>query len=349
MTRLRLLSVTELANRRLERQPLTIRISCAYLTGLLLLSGCSAMKVKMGMRVDLTQTPVSSIEISLPQGPAIAPVKKSALVAKVTQPDGTILLTEGQGGGKVQWKDLAVKPEIVTASNKGVLSAPKDPRVTDAKTGHVTVTVPSHPDVKAAELDVPFRYDSEFTARFNGADGSRGFDGQSGSDGMMGSPGSLDPNNPSPGGNGGDGTDGRDGDNGKPGPDGPAVQVLLTIHPGSPTLLEAKVSAGAKQKLYLIDPKGGSLTVIANGGNGGSAGAGGRGGRGGSGGIGTPNGSSGHDGLSGHDGFSGADGRGGQITMTYDPAAKAYLNTIKLTSRNGPASVLRESPVAPLW
>lgn len=336
MTRLRLLSAT-------------IKISFAYLAGLLLLSGCSAMKVKMGMRVDLTQAPISSIEISLPQGPAIAPGKKSALVAKLTQPDGKILLTEGQGGGKVQWKDLAIKPEIVTANNKGVLSAPKDPRITDAKTGHVTVTVPSHPDVKAAELEVPFRYDSGFTAKLNGADGSRGFDGQSGSDGMMGSPGSLDPNNPSPGGNGGDGSDGRDGDNGKPGSDGPAVQVLLTIHPVSQTLLEAKVSANGKQKLYLIDPKGGSLTVTADGGYGGAGGNGGRGGRGGSGGIGTPNGNSGRDGLNGHDGFKGGDGRGGQITVIYDPAAKAYLSIVKLSSRGGPAALFQEAQVAPLW
>jgi hypothetical protein len=349
MTRLRLLPATKLANPCSERRLLTIGISSICLAGLLTLSGCSAMKVKVGMRVDLTQTPVSSVEVSLPQGPAMAPGKKSPLVAKVTQPDGKILLTEGQGGGKVQWKDLAVKPEIVTANTKGVLSAPKDPRITDAKTGHVTVWVPSHPDVKAAELDVPFLYNNKFKANFSGASGFNGSDGQSGSDGVTGSSGSLDPNNPSPGGNGGDGRNGTDGDNGKPGSDGPTVQVLLTIHPGSQTLLEAKVSASGKQKLYLIDPNGGSLTVTADGGSGGSGGTGGRGGRGGSGGIGSPNGNSGHDGLNGHDGFRGPDGNGGQITLTYDPAAKAYLNAIKLSSRNGPPPVLRESPVAPLW
>jgi hypothetical protein len=35
--------------------------------GLATLGGCSAMKVKIGWRVDLTQTPVSSIEVSLPK------------------------------------------------------------------------------------------------------------------------------------------------------------------------------------------------------------------------------------------------------------------------------------------
>jgi hypothetical protein len=132
----------------------------------LALAGCSAMKIKMGWRVDLTKVPVASIELSLPKGPAIAPGKKSPLVVKVTLPDGKVLLTEGQGGGKVQWKDLAVQGEIVAVNNKGVVSLPKDPRMSDGRVGHVTVTVPSHPDVHAAELDIPFRYDVKFTANF---------------------------------------------------------------------------------------------------------------------------------------------------------------------------------------
>jgi hypothetical protein len=313
------------------------------------LSGCSAMRVKLGWKVDLTEAPVTSLEVSLPKGPAIAPGRKSPLVVKVTQSDGKVLLTEGQGGGKVQWKDLAVKAEIVSVNNKGILSLPKDPRLSDGKMGHVTVTVPSHPAVHPTELDIPFRYDVKFTANFSGGSGMSGFDGASGIDGTSGTPGSLDPNNPSPGGNGSDGTNGSDGDNGKPGDDAPPVQVLITLHPGSQILLEARVSTAQKQKLYLIDPHGGSLTVKADGGSGGQGGKGGRGGRGGSGGIGTPNGNSGHDGLNGQDGWRGPDGRGGLITVTYDPSAKPYLTVPHLSSQNGPASVFREQPVAALW
>jgi hypothetical protein len=109
------------------------------------------------------------------------------------------------------------------------------------------------------------------------------------------------------------------------------------------------VSAEGKQKFYLIDPHGGSLTVRADGGAGGSAGKGGRGGRGGMGGIGTPNGSSGHDGSNGHDGWSGSSGRGGLITVTYDPQARPYLGIIHLSSQNGPAPVFREQAVTALW
>jgi len=267
------------------------------------LTGCSAVKVKLGWRVDLTKTPVSSIEVSLPKGPAIAPGQKSPLVVKVTQPDGKVLLTEGQGGGKVQWKDLHVTATVVTANQKGVISLAKDPRVSDGKVGHVTVTVPSHPDIHAAELDIPFRYNVAFVSDFSGSRGSDGMNGADGSDGISGTPCSTDPNNPSPGGDGTNGTDGSNGQDGSPGGNAPPVDVRITLQPANPlspdhALLQLSVSAQGKQRLYLVDPQGGSLKVVADGGPGGSGGRGGRGGRGGSGGIGTPNGRDGMKHLS---------------------------------------------------
>jgi len=102
------------------------------------------------------------------------------------------------------------------------------------------------------------------------------------------------------------------------------VQVRVALKSGSPALLQLSVSAVGQQKLFLVDPQGGSLTVKADGGPGGSGGRGGRGGRGGSGGIGTPNGRSGSDGLSGHDGRTGWPGKGGSITVTYDPQVKPF-------------------------
>jgi hypothetical protein len=306
------------------------------------------MKVKLGMRVDLTQIPVNSIEVSQFGAPGMAPGQKSALVAKITQPDGTVLLTEGKGGGKVMWSDLQVTPEVVTADNKGNLSLAHDPRVSDGKTGHVTVTIPSHPGPKA-DLDIPFRYNVPFTANFSGAPGQNGSDGTNGIDGMSGSSGSTDPNNPSPGGNGSDGGNGGDGGNGWPGGDAPAVQVKAVVQPGSRTLIQVSVSAAGKQRFYLVDPNGGSLTVKADGGPGGRGGQGGRGGRGGAGGIGTPDGMSGSDGRNGQDGSAGPDGRGGLITVTYDPSVKPYLSAFKLSASGGPAPVWVEGTVAPLW
>jgi len=319
---------------------------------LVALSGCSAMKVKLGMRVDMATTPAASIEASLPKGPSIAPGQKSPLVVTVTQPDGKVLQTEGQGGGKVQWKDLTLTTSIVTANNKGILSVPHDPRVSDGKVGHVTVTVPSHPDLKA-ELDVPFRYDVAFTSNFSGTGGSDGMSGTDGLNGMNGSIGSIDPNNPSPGGDGTNGGDGGNGQDGGKGGDAPAVEVMLTLHPGTggtnDPLLEASVSALGKRRLYLVDPHGGSLTVKADGGAGGSGGRGGRGGQGGMGGAGTPSGRNGSNGADGRNGWDGQPGRGGAIAVTYDPQVKPYLVVLHLSAQRGPQPAFNERPVAPLW
>lgn len=58
-------------------------------------------------------------------------------------PDGNVFVTEEQGGGKVMWEDLQVATSVVTANQKGVVSLPKDPRVSDGKVAHVTITVPT--------------------------------------------------------------------------------------------------------------------------------------------------------------------------------------------------------------
>ena len=311
-------------------------------------TGCSSMKVKMGWRVDLNQTLISSIHVSLPKGPAIAPGEKSPLVATLTQPNGKVLLTEGEGAGKVMWKDLIVTPTTVLADEKGNLSFPEDPRASYGKVGHVTVTVPSQPNLHA-ELDVPVRYDYAYVSDFSGRPGMDGRNGLDGRDGTSGSTGSLDPNNPSPGGNGSDGTDGDNGKDGDSGGNAPPIDVRIALAPGAHLLLQVSVSAPGHRRLYLVDPHGGSLTVKVDGGPGGSGGRGGRGGRGGSGGLGTPGGSNGHDGLDGRNGFDGAQGKGGLITVTYDPKARSFLGALHLSSKNGPAPLYTETPVSPLW
>jgi len=285
---------------------------------------------------------------SLPSGPGIAPGQKSPLIAAFTEPGGEVLTTEGAGKGKVLWKDITVAASVVMANQKGTLSLPADPRVSEGKVGQVVITVPSHPDLRA-ELDVPVRYDYNFNAIFSGSTGSNGLDGSNGTDGMSGSMGSIDPNNPSAGGNGSDGSNASDGSSGGPGGDGPDVRVQVVLKSGSHPLLQARVSAGRDERLFLVDPQGGSLSVASVGGAGGSGGKGGRGGRGGSGGTGTPNGSSGHDGLNGGDGSSGSSGSGGRITLTYDPEAKAFLAVIHLSNPGGPSPQFQEARLGPLW
>ncbi|MGD0989096.1 MAG: hypothetical protein ABR874_14885 [Candidatus Sulfotelmatobacter sp.] len=325
----------------------TISASLGLLS-LLALTGCASMQVHLGMKVYLAKTTVQTMKVNLAKGSAIGPGEKIPLVVAFTEPDGKILQTEGAGQGKIMWKDLQITATVATANQKGVVSLPRDPRLSDGKVPHVTITAPSHPDLRA-DLDIPIRYDEKYVANFSGAPGMSGMSGSDGMNGTSGSTGSMDPNNPSPGGNGSDGTDGSNGQDGGPGGDAPPVQVRVALRAGTHPLLQVGVSAAGQQKFYLLDPQGGSLTVKADGGAGGSGGKGGRGGRGGSGGMGTPSGMSGRDGLDGRNGFDGSQGRGGQITVTYDPAAKTFLPVIRLSSVNGPKPVFTEESVAPLW
>jgi hypothetical protein len=321
--------------------------SCLVLASLLALSGCAAVQVKLGMKVYLAKTTVASIKVSLPKG-GIGPGEKLPLVVVVAEPDGKVLQTEGAGSGKVMWRDLTVAATVVTANTKGIVSLPKDPRISDGKVPHVTITVPSHPDLRA-DLDIPLRYDEKYTANFSGSSGSSGMNGSDGMNGTSGSTGSMDPNNPSPGGNGTDGTDGSNGQDGGQGGDAPPVQVRVALKSENRPLLQVGVSAAGHEKFYLVDPQGGSLTVKADGGNGGSGGRGGRGGSGGSGGMGSPSGSSGRSGSDGRNGSDGSPGRGGSITVTYDPQAKPFLAVLHLSNIGGPPPVFKEETVAPLW
>lgn len=329
--------------------PISKIVVCLGLVSLFALSGCSSVKVRLGMRVYLAKTPLTSMQVSQFTHPGIGPGEKSSLVATFTAPDGSVLMTEGKGKGKVLWSDLTVTATVVSVNKKGVLTLPRDPRISDGKTGHVTITVPSHPDLHA-DLDIPLRYDYNFASNFSGSSGSNGFNGTDGIDGTSGSPGSMDPNNPSPGGDGSNGSDGSNGQDGGAGGDAPPVEVRVALRSGSHPLLQVGVSAtGHKERFYLVDPQGGSLTVKAEGGAGGSGGKGGRGGHGGSGGMGIPSGQSGSDGSSGRDGSAGSPGRGGAITVTYDPQAKSFLAAIHLSNQGGPPPVFKEESVGPLW
>lgn len=296
----------------------------------------------------LEKTSVSSMKAHLEKGPGIAPDNKAALIVELTEPNGKVLVTEGKGGGKVMWKDLSVTANVVNVNQKGIVSLNADPRIGEGKTGHLTITAPSHPGLKA-ELDIPFRYDVAFVANFSGRNGMDGLSGLDGSNGSSGFPGSTDPNNPSPGGDGGNGTDGSNGKDGYPGGNAPNALVRIAVQSGYHPLLQVSVSTVDEEKLFLVDPQGGSLSVKADGGRGGSGGGGGRGGKGGSGGIGSPNGRNGTDGQDGRNGFDGPSGKGGSIRVAYDPAAKPYLGIIHLSNLYGPQPTFSEQSVPPLW
>jgi len=227
--------------------------------------------------------------------------------------------------------------------------------------GHIRIAPLGHPGA-VAELDIPVRYDLGFVADFSGAKGTNGADGIAGYDGSAGvdgAPATVDPvtgqlgtqgsgGSGSGGGNGGAGSDGRDGSPGE------KVQVWMKRAPGTPTRLRVKVASNTKTLFFLVDPNGGSLRILANGGRGGRGGIGGRGGHGGSGGNGFPPGPSGADGIAGFDGRPGADGAVGTITVWVDPDAQPYLACLNFVNRDGAGSAglaptIEVEPVTDAW
>ncbi len=311
----------------------------------LALTGCNGIRLHLGMRTQLAKLPVVAMAASLAQNPGIAPGEKSPLVASFNEANGKVWVTEGKGHGRIQWRDIAVATTLVTYKG-GNLYLSSDPRISEGKTGHVAITVPSHPGLMS-EFDVPVRYDYPFTAYFPGRSGSSGFNGSDGTSGSTGSTGSFDPAHPSAGGNGGSGTDGTNGGDGGRGGDGPDVEVRITMRPGPLHLVQCAVSIpGRSESFYLIDPNGGSLTVSSAGGSGGSGGRGGHGGSGGSGGSGIPPGSSGSSGSDGRNGSDGASGRNGSVTVYFDSSVANMLGMIHV--ERGSSSFVEDS-IPDLW
>ena len=339
----------------------------ALLTFLLMsLAGCSTVAVWLGLRIRLDSVPVTAVSASMvaKRGTAvvtgIGPGQSARLVLVASTADGKQYPTVGAGKGKVAFDNYTIEATIVQVSKRGVVSLSADPRVSEGKTSHLHITTIAHPEV-TADLDIPVVYNLAFVADFSGAAGADGSDGLAGSDGSSGSDGSLPMADPTtgaagtmgPGGNGSNGGDGTDGSNGQDGSPGGNVHAWVRLESGAKQLLQIKVTSGARASLYIVDPNGGTLKILANGGPGGRGGSGGAAGRGGSGGNGFPPGFSGLDGRPGSDGRAGDEGAAGTITLSVDPAAQPFLKAITWSNSGvrgaGPAPTITVEPVPPLW
>jgi hypothetical protein len=298
-----------------------IHVGCVGLVvfGLAALAGCGSVEVVLGLRTRLDKVPISALSATLSPQPGLSPGDSGQLVITATTTDGKQLVTVGPGHGTVLFDSFSFVATVVTVSNKGIVSLPADPRISEGTVPHVRITAIAHMDV-SAELDIPVRYDVAFVAHFSGQAGAKGLDGSNGFNGMDGTPGSIDLTNPSAGGTGTDGGNGGDGDNGWPGQPGDAVHIWVTLKTGEHPLLQIRAAGNKREQFFLVDPNGGSLTVDANGGPGGGGGSGGRGGRGGSGGSWADSGGS--DRISGPDLVTGArrrsPGRAGAARTEHD-------------------------------
>ena len=333
---------------------------------LALLVGCSSVAVLVGLRVRLDKIPVTAISASLVDkrgAPVLAlgPGQSARLVIVATATDGKQYASVGAGHGKVALDNYTISATMVTVNKRGSVSLSPDPRVSEGKVAHLHI-VPVANTGAAADLDIPVRYNFAFSADFSGADGVNGLDGSDGMDGTAGTDGTPATTDPvtgvttqqGPGGNGTSGSNGDDGSNGGDGSPGQAVQIWARMESATKPLLQIKVVGGGRQSFYLVDPNGGTLKIIDNGGQEGNGGHGGRGGRGGSGGSGFPPGVSGFDGSSGSDGRPGVGGAAGTIEISVDPAAQPFLRCITWSNHSGdglpgPSPKITVEPVPPLW
>lgn len=329
-------------------------------------SGCSALAVRLGLRVRLDTVPVTSLSASMVSRrdsslgvAALGPGQSARLVVVAGTAAGKQYATVGAGKGKVAFDNYTIVATTVQVSRRGTVSLSPDPRVSDGKVGHLRISPAAHPEV-VTEMNVPVRYDIPYVADFSGASGSDGFsgtDGLDGLDGQDGTPATPDPTtgapgNPGPGGDGSPGGNGGDGQDGGDGTPGQNVHVWVRLEPGPKPLLQIEAKGSDRELFYLVDPNGGSLKILSDGGSGGRGGHGGRGGRGGRGGSGFPSGSSGLDGLPGSNGHDGSDGSGGVITLSVDPAAQPFLSCISWSNRGRGGSAKTTTtvePVAALW
>jgi len=121
-------------------------------------------------------------------------------------------------------------------------------------------------------FSVVMDYKHDYRLSFTGMSGSNGFSGSDGSDGFLGN----------------HGEDGYPGQDGQFGEDGPDVGVWTDLYRDSILgydllYVYAENFSTGQEFRYLINPEGGSLTVISGGGDGGHGGSGGDGGEGGKG------------------------------------------------------------------
>lgn len=235
----------------------------------------------------------------------------------VTMADGKIRATAG-----VLAEDLLDPGELIWSASLGTIQngtyeAGADYWKLLDEDVTATVTLAKNKLVTASVTLLP-TYVCEQVANFGGQLGSSGFSGDSGSPGA-------------PSRNGGGGRDGQGGGQGGP---GPRVVVDLTIAGTKKRgkLVFARIGAQA----FVFAEKGGSLGVLATGGQGGQGGSGGHGGSGGGGGTRDNTCLAPGDGGPGGRGGDGGDGGdGGSILVRVDRAYPQLADLVRVNVDGG--------------
>ncbi|MHB8874695.1 MAG: hypothetical protein ACYC8T_13485 [Myxococcaceae bacterium] len=286
------------------------RVLCARLLCLALTAGCAGP--------DLRKEKVAAVE---PQflGAPVCPGQRGDLIVTVMLENGKRLVSEGKGHGDVAWSNFVVRSDVATLARRGEVVFAEDPRAYGAGVPVLRVETAGHPN-RNTQVEVPVRFDCDYLADFSGRDGANGSHGADGHDptaeqaATAGEPG-------------GDGTPG-----GSSEPVRLTVAVVRTDEGVAYLQVQALGLQSRREHLYLIDTRGGRLTVSARGGAGGSGGHGGEAGAG--------------KGVAAGGGGSGANGgNGGDIEVVMSDEAAPFEKLIRYELSGGAGGAAGENKV----
>jgi hypothetical protein len=209
----------------------------------------------------------------------------------------------------------------VTNERRGRVQVLPDPRAHYAGPAELWVRAVHRPN-DVAHVKLPVVYACGYVSTHDGADGRDGRDGSDGRGGTRLSDEESDRRRR--------GSDGANGEHGSSGGAAPSVEVFATLAhvPGSAApMLQVVVRSSGIQDVFLVDPRGGTVTITAAGGRGGHGGRGGRGGRGR------------YSGREGWGGDGGHGGPGGAITWILDPSVSPYAHLFRFDNAGGAAGL----------
>jgi hypothetical protein len=273
----------------------------------------------------LDDVPVVDVSLRLAEGTGVCPGARPELILSVVTADAKRLVTRGAGGGNLDFGAFRFESTLGSVQD-GRLLVPADPREIQVSTLTVRATPLGHPR-RATTLDVPIHYACRFVAEFSARDGDSGIDGTAGQGGSNAAHGAC----------GQDGQDGARGADARP----LEVQVRAVQRPGTAhPLAELSVRRDNDERVYVVDPEGGWITIRAEGGAGGKGGSGGVGGYGGA--ASTcekhchPHPQRGGDGGPGGDGGAGGDGgKGGAIRVIATRETEPLLAAVAFANAGG--------------
>ena len=265
----------------------------------------------------------AGLEIIYQPNAVLSPGGQLRIGVVATNKRGKVKRTRGYADGKQKWSNYAVTVYGGRMVGEGLVLIESDPAQIQ---GHqVQIHVQSRKDPKLlSHISLPLTYQAAQAADFSGEQGS---------------------DTKSRGGRvvplrifGSGVASGKEGYAGEPGQHADSIHVYVKAEEDSllafPVLkVEVRSSEGDRVERYLINPDGGSLLILADGGIGGTGGEGGPGTDGRDGIEKNRDGSDGTDG--GHGGDGGRGGDGGHITFHIDPTAEALMTAIDYSNQGG--------------